>query len=102
MGEVTRMGLSMIGRQEGVTWRSSVPRPAETRDTTMALQRKSFSGVPCSCATGVAVGCLAVACALVTPAHCPADCNPGYELHPEYYVFPVGAKPLSVATGDWN
>ncbi len=45
---------------------------------------------------------LAVACVLVSPARSAADCDPGYELHAEYFTFGVGAKPASVATGDWN
>lgn len=42
------------------------------------------------------------ACALVSSTRSLAECALGYELHPEYYTFSVGAKPMSVATGDWN
>ena len=45
---------------------------------------------------------IAAACMLVAPARCPADCKAGYDLHAEYYTFGVGAKPASVATGDFN
>ncbi len=41
-------------------------------------------------------------CALVSSTRSLAECEPGFELHPEYYTFSVGAKPVSVATGDWN
>lgn len=54
------------------------------------------------CRRGWQPAAVVAAFALATPALSASICEPGYELHPEYYTFAVGEKPASVAAGDWN